>query len=211
MGKGRGDPLAKRRDETHLQWRARVARHQETLRRQGEDIVTPETLAQGGLTKGYAPTQERAQTYHRKTRSALQAMNSRGRLTDEEYYSALQIARVAERIERDTGTQCAFLEARVDCSGSGNDKVVESLYDVRLERAYTEWRQALPVPRRMIVDMITRDYRLQAIAGRYRMGWPRAQRLLRNALQDWPDCFARAMRQIDQDDVDLAHWRANRA
>ena len=103
------------------------------------------------------------------------------------------------------------MEARVDCSSSGGDSLVESLSDVRLERAYSAWRNTLPIPRRMIIDMVTRDHRLKAIAARYNMGWPRASRLLRNALEDWADIYARAMRAIDQDDVDDMHRSLGRA
>lgn len=201
------DPLAKRKDETDLQWRSRVARHKETARQQGEDIVTPQRLAKGDLKKGYTPDQARARTYHTKPRSALQAMNRKGSLSDEQYQSALVIARVVERIERSAATSGAGMDERVDCMGSASDCLVEHLHEVRMERAYTEWRESLPTPRRMILDMITRDHRLKAIASRYSMGWPKAQRLLRNALDDWPEYFARQMRRIDQDDLDMAHWR----
>ncbi|MXO67777.1 hypothetical protein GRI72_02880 [Altererythrobacter marinus] len=207
MAKTRTDPLAKRRDENYLQWRSRVARARETQRRQGEGIVTPETLRQGGLVEGYAPTQERARTYHRKQRSALKAMHDRGSLSSEQFGAALQIARIAERIEREAGVSCASMEARVDCSGSASDKLVESLYDVRAERAYTQWRQSLPIPRRMIVDMVLRDHRLKAIASRYNMGWPKAQRLLGQALDNWADIYRKAMREIGQEDVDAMHER----
>lgn len=209
---GRPDPLQRRQGETHFQWRARVAAQIEAERTRGDDVVTPETLAQGGLVEGFVTDgPHRTRTYHRRRTSALKAMCDRGNLSDLQYYAALQIARIAERIERDAAVGSASMEARVDCSGSAKDKLVESLYDVRAERAYTEWRQSLPIPRRMIVDMVTRDYRLKAIAARHNMGWPRAQRLLRNALDDRGDIFARSMRAIDQDDVDAMHARLTRA
>lgn len=201
------DPMAKRHDETDLQWRSRLARMNETKREKGEGIVPTETLNHGGLEKASVEGDDgrRWDTYRRHRVSALKGLNERGLLSDGQYYAALQIARVAERLERNAGVSCASMEARVDCSGSGGDKLVESLSDVRLERAYSVWRLSLPLPRRMIIDMVTRDHRLKAIAARYNMGWPRASRLLRNALEDWADIYAAAMRNIDQEDVDDMH------
>lgn len=214
MAKGRKqvDKNARRSGETHFQWRARIAAQIEAERIKGEQLVTPETLAQGGLEKGFVTDgPHRVETYHRRRPSALKAMNDRGRISDEQYYSALQIARIAERIEAQATFRGGSTEVRVDCMGSAKDILVESLYDVRAERAYTEWRQRLPMPRRMIVDMVTHDHRLKAIAARYSTGWPRASRLLRQALDSWPDIFAAAMREIDQQDVDNAHARLTRA
>lgn len=207
MAKRGRDPHAKRPDENHLQWRSRIARLAETERKCGEDIVTPERLSKGDLRQGMAHDEagQSSRTYHRVRRSALRHMNDRGTISDSQYFAALQIAQVAERIEREASVGNASMEGRVDCSGSATDKLVESLYAVRAERAYTEWRKALPMPRRMVIDMVLRDHRLKAIAARYKMGWPRAQRILRNALEDWGDFYARAMRAIDQDDLDRKH------
>lgn len=210
MAKGaKRDPLARRHGETHWTWRSRLAEQVANDAKKGESIVTAETLAQGGLEKADVVDDDGRQwrTVQRKTRSALAHMHSRGNLSDGQYLSALQIARVVERLERSVTVGCASMEARVDCSGSSGDTLVESLYDVRLERAYSEWRKLLPMPKRMILDMVTVDHRLSAIAARHNTGWPRAQRLLRNALEQWPECFARQMREIDQEDVDAAHKR----
>lgn len=207
MAKRKGDPLAKRRDETDAQWRARVARSQETRRKQGEDIVTPETLAQGGLVKGSAPDQSRAPTYYRKSRSALEYMRQRGSLTDEQYYSAQRIAQVAEMLQSSVSGSCASMEARVDCSGSARDALNESLYRVRAEAAYTEWRSKLPLPRRMVIDMVTQDAGLAEIAAEHNMGWPKARMMLVAALDAWPEVFGRYVKGIDQEVLDAQHAR----
>lgn len=213
MAKGKTDPNARRQGESQWAWRARLAAQAEAERTKHDKPVTAETLRQGGLVAGFVVDEDGCMkdTFRRVTRSALQYMNNRGTLSDEQYYSALQIARVAERIERSAGTSCASLEARVDCSGSASDALTETLTTVRLERAYSVWRQRLPIPRRMVIDMVTRDRRLAAIAQRHNVGWPKAQRLLRNALDLWPEIYAAQVRAIDQDDLDAIHSRLNKS
>lgn len=210
MAKARNkiDPKAKRRDENDLQWRARLAREEETRRRLGEDTVTPEAKRHG-LEKAIVRDDENRewQSYRRQSRSALAYMRERGSLTDQQFESAQRIAQIAEMIERSVALGCASLEARVDCSGSARDALNESLYRVRAEGAYAEWRSKLPLPRRMVIDMVTRDAGLSAIAAQHNMGWRRAQRVLTEALDRWPEIFARYVKLIDQDDLDRQHAR----
>lgn len=203
----RGDPNQRRQGESHFAWRARLAQQAENERTRGEDIVTPETLAQGGLAKGNAPDQSRAQTYYRKSRSALAYMRERGTLTDDQFGSAMEIASVAEMIERSAGRSSASMEAKVDCSGSARDALNESLYRVRAEGAYTEWRSKLPLPRRMVIDMVTQDAGLTQIAAEHNMGWPRARDILLAALDAWPEIIAKYVKRIDVDDLERAHAR----
>lgn len=215
MAKRGTDLMARRKGESQWAWRSRLAALKQADEIKNEPIVTPETKARAGgdLQEQWILDDDGrfAQTLQRKRRSALAHMNERGSLSDEQFYSALQIARIVERLELDNAVKSASMEARVDMSRTPSTLGLESLYTVRAEAAYTAWRARLPVPRRMIIDMITRDYRLKAIASRYHIGWPKAQRLLRNALEDWPDYFAHAMRKIDQDDVDEIHSRLTRA
>jgi len=143
----------------------------------------------------------------RQSRSALEYMRGRGSLTDEQFYSAQQIAQIAEQIERTVSIGCASLEARVDCSGSARDIISESLYRVRAEGAYTEWRSKLPLPRRMFIDMVTLDAGLSRIAAGHNIGWPRARKMLLDALDEWPAIFDKYAKTIGQDDVDNQHAR----
>ena len=99
------------------------------------------------------------------------------------------------------------MEARVDCSGSARDALNESLYRVRAEGAYTEWRANLPLPRRMVIDMVTQDAGLKAIAAQHGMGWSRARDVLTEALDRWPTILAKYVKVIDQEDVDAQHAR----
>ena len=208
MAKNRGDPNAKRKDETHLQWRSRIARQQETRRAQGEDVVTPEA-AMKGLSRATVQDEDGRNwnSYRRKSRSALEYMRQQGSLSDEQYYSAQRIARVAEAIEKQVDVGCASLEGRVDCSGSARDALHESLYRVRAEAAYTEWRHKLPLPRRMVIDMVTKDAGLTRIAAEHNMGWKRAREILTRALDAWPDIFAKYQGSIKQEDLDAQHAR----
>ena len=132
-------------------------------------------------------------------------MRERGNLSDDQFHSAQRIAEIAEMLERTVAVTCASLEARVDCSGSARNAINESLYRVRAEGAYTEWRSRLPLPRRMVIDMVTQDAGLKAIASQHNMGWPKAQSILKAALDRWPEIFARYVKAIDQDDLDRQH------
>ena len=204
----KGDPLAKRRDENDLQWRSRLERLKDEQRRRGEDTVTPEARGHGLEPATVKDDDGRQwQSYRRKSRSALAYMRERGNLTDDQFYSAQRIAEIAEMLERSVALGCASLEARVDCSGSARDAVNESLYRVRAEGAYTAWRAKLPLPRRMVIDMVTQDAGLKAIAAQHNMGWPRAQEILKVALDSWPEIFARFVKRIDQEDLDRQHAR----
>lgn len=148
-------------------------------------------------------------TVHRiRQQSSIRKLLDDGQITDEQFYAAQSIARVAEMIQRNVSVRCASLEARVDCAGSGRDILVERLGAVRMEAVYTKWRTSIAVPRRMIVDMVLEDRSLFTTARVHGVGWPRAKRLLGDALDRWNDLMERARKDIDQDDVDRAHARA---
>ena len=206
--RGRGDPLAKRRDETDLQWRSRLARQREQAAN-GDTRPTPETIAQGGLQEStvWHEGNSGAKTFVRKSRSALAYMRDQGSITDDQFYSAQQIAQIAESIEKQVALGCASMEARVDCSRSAKDALTESLYRVRAEAAYTEWRSKLPLPRRMVIDMVTKDAGLSAIAAEHNMGWRKARAILTEALDRWPEIYGRVVKAIDQEDLDAQHAR----
>ena len=234
QNKAKADPLAKRRDETDLDYRRRVAlaalvrpkaepvvnapkgeiqkldESAEADRMQSfREVITPQAKEKGELEKGWLVDEDgnMQNSYRRKSRSALAYMRERGSLTDDQYGSAMEIASVAEMIESSVASSGASMEARVDCSGSARDALNESLYRVRAEGAYTEWRSKLPLPRRMVIDMVTRDAGLSAIAAAHNMGWPKARRILVEALKDWPGIMAKYCKRIDQAELDRAHER----
>lgn len=208
MARSKRDPLAKRSDETDLQWRARVARAQETARKQGEDIVTPERVAKGDLMPAYSPDQERARTYRKRSTSSLARLCARGVIDRDQLAAAQEIAMHCERIRNEVGTASGGLSEQVDCSGSGRNYGAEHLHRVCMERAYTEWRSDLKQPRGMVLDMVTEDHKLAAIAARYGRNWRRAIDTLRTALNVWPQYKREAFDGIKQEDVDRANARA---
>lgn len=182
--------------------------------RPGGEAPTPEQLATGEFERrsiGHAEgVQTTSQAYVRhQSRSALAYMHSQGSLTDDQYYSAQQIAEIAEKIERSVASRCASMEARVDCSGSGRDALVESLRLVRAEAAYSTWRAMLPIPRRMVIDMVTRDTGLAKIAASHNMSWRRARDVLKTMLDAWPPIYQRHCREIGPEDLNRRHAALN--
>jgi hypothetical protein len=210
MGRGKKpDPIEKRPDETFLQWRARLARAQETVRRQGEDIVTPERLAKGDMQPALSPDQARARTYRKRSTSSLTRLCARGVIDSEQLAAAQEIAIHCERVRSEVRMSSGTLSEQVDCSDSGKSYGAEHLHRVCMERAYTEWRSALRQPRGMVLDMVTEDHKLAAIAARYGRSWRRAIEILREALNVWPQYKREAFHGITQDDIDRINQRLN--
>ena len=202
------DPLAKRPDETFLQWRARLARAQETKRQVGEDVITPERRSKGDLEEVGAKEQGRHRTYRQRSTSSLLRLCARGVLTPDQLAAAQEIAMEATRIKNEVDYGSSSAEARVDCSGSGRTYGAEHLHRVCVEQAYTKWRAALPAPRGLVLDMVCDDHQLAAIARRYNRSWGKAVRILREALDEWPAHKHKAFQSIRQDDVDASNARA---
>lgn len=156
----------------------------------------------------HVETFTRATVHRIRQQSSMRKLLDDGQITAGQYYAAQSIAHVAEMIQRNVSVQCASLEARVDCAGSGRDILVERLGMVRMEAVYTKWRTSIAMPRRMVVDMVLEDRSLFTTARVHGVGWPRAKRLLGNALDHWNTLMERACKDIDQGDVDRAHARA---
>lgn len=205
--KRNSDPLAKRRDETDLQWRSRVARTQETRRQQGEDIITPERRAKGDLEEIGAKVSGQARSYRPRCTSSLTRLCARGVIDKDQLGAAQEVAMIVERIQREVGTASGGLAEQVDCSGSRYTHGEETLHRVCMERAYDKWRGLLPAPKRMVLDMVTHDNQLAAIARRHNTNWRKAIKVLRAALDEWPRCKSEAFDGITQEDVDASMQR----
>lgn len=208
------DPRAKRPQENYLQWRSRIAAIDRAQQTRNEPLVTLEAMKHGNYVEEFimhVETQTLAKATRNRQQSSLRMMHDKGSLTAGQYLAALDIATVAERIERSVSVRGASLEARVDTFPGRRDVLFERLAHVRMEAAYTRWRQCLPMPRRMVIDMVLADRDLKATARVYGMGWPRAQTLLRNALDKWIEVAEDACKMIDQDDLNAAHARIERA
>lgn len=145
--------------------------------------------------------------------SAIHRMHALGKISAEELAAAEEIAMVVEMIERDvsmgTGSFAILSEmlVRVDCSGSARDQLVESLGRIRLELAYRAWRQCVPNPKRMIIDMVTSNVPYVRLAASYGMHWRTARKRLISALRMWPQFKDNARHFVDRDDVHAAYER----
>lgn len=212
------DPYARRHGETSLEWQLRTARQKANARDKGQPIVPAEVkrnYSQADVM--HVETGTCAVTLRRRSISSLVRMHQTGRLDNAQYEAALRIARVAERIERDVGVRGSVGEHRVDCSNTARDKLVEYLGQVRDEATYNRWRRLIPLPRRMILDMILVDRPLATTArihgkswedrGRYKGG----RTLFIDALDLWIDLRERVGKEIDERDLVVAHARLARA
>lgn len=147
--------------------------------------ATPETLAH-------------AERHHV---DSLVQMERNGTIDREQLEWAAEIANVHRSIESDVTIGNASLEARVDCSGRG-PMVQEGIRRVRLHMAYTSWRELLPAPKQLVLDMIVGDRIGYTVAARrYGLWKGRAKRYLLEALDRWPECVTAAYRSISDEDI----------
>lgn len=199
----------KRRGETDLDWKTRVALLDQAESGRGASPLTPEAEQHGSFESVFMPAAngQQAKVRRRKSTSGLYRMWEKGSITAEQLDASTDIALVAERIERAVSIRCASLEARVDNSGSARDILAERLNHVRAEATYTRWRNRLPTPKRMILDMVLTDRDLFITARVYSMGWPKARRLLIRALDNWIDIKAKVWKDIDERDVTPIHLK----
>lgn len=196
--------------ETSLAYTLRKARIKADARDRTEPLITPEAERQAEYVDEdvmHIESMTIAVTKRQRRKSSLLTLHERGQLTADQYTAAAQIAGVAEAIRRSVNMRCASLEARVDCSGSSRNALIEHLNQVRLERAFSQWRVGIRVPRQLVVDMIVNDRNLKETARRHNVGWPRALRMLESALDLWNKLVAEVRRDIDQRDLELAHAR----
>jgi hypothetical protein len=147
-------------------------------------------------------TPETLEAVSRTHQGALAQLHVNGTIDNEQLEWAAQIANVARSIEADVGVSGSSLEARVDQSRSSAHLAGESIRRVRLHSAYTDWRVRLPMPKRLVLDMLVGDTIGYTVAGRrYGVGKREALRQLMAAINRWPDCVARAYRRISADEV----------
>lgn len=173
-------------------------------------LITPEAARQGVFadeTVMHVETGTRVETKRRKSISSLVRMHQTGRLDNDQYAAAISIARVAERIERSVAVRCASMEARVDCSSGSRDVLLERLSQVRDEATYTRWRKLIPLPRRMILDMVLVDRPMATTARKHGVKWEIARDMLIGSLDLWCQLRERVGKEIDADDLDRAHAR----
>ena len=197
------DPRAKRRHETDLQWRVRLARMDQLNWDKTETLITPETAQHGDYhddTVMHVETGTRAETKRNRMQRPLEIMFDQGKITKEQLVAAHEITWIYEAIEL-VKVRSANLEARIDNSGADRDALVEGLGRIRLERVYTKWRVTLPMPKRLILDMLLSNGPLVATARVYNIPWRKARGWLIDSLDRWHDIKRREWKNVDEGDV----------
>jgi hypothetical protein len=142
--------------------------------------------------------------YATKThQGAIAQLHQNGSIDDDQLAWAAEIGKAAEAIEHDVDIRTASMESRVDTSPGRFDFVGQRIAVVRLHVAYTYWRDLLPHPKRLVLDMLIGDpIGFTVAARRHRVHNRRAKRELIAALERWPACKARARANVSEEDVD---------
>ena len=134
-------------------------------------------------------------------------MYENGKISDEQFKAAMKIGMVIEQIGRDVSVVTSGLKARVDNSSSSSCGLHEHIGRIRDEVTYRKWRTRLPVPKRMVLDMMVVDRPLAATARIHRLSWAKARTILVEALDLWIQLREDAEKLIDEDDVKSALYR----
>lgn len=152
------------------------------------------------------------ETWDRSLRThddALIQLHRNGTLDKDQLEWAAQIANVYRSLEADVGIKVASLEARVDQSRGGG-RAAEGVLRVRMHLAYGYWRDMLPMPKQLVLDMIVGDaIGFTVAAKRYRVHNRKARRELIAAIDRWPRCVAAAFSLVGREAVDaMNHGQA---
>lgn len=199
----------KRPDESHQAYRARKAAMELTERGIGESLLTPEA----GQHADYEDASivgvkgETVVTKRNTMSSSIQRMFDAGQLEQEQYDAACEIGQVVEIIARGAAIRGGGLEPRVDCAGGAGDMLIEKMYLVRLEATYTKWREQLPMPRQLYIEMVITTRELVATARIHNVPWKQARKRLIAALDRWTEFKERAFRDIDEDSVQAVYFK----
>lgn len=140
----------------------------------------------------------------RRHADSLAQLERNGTIDKEQSEWAAEIANVYRSLESDVAIKVASLEARVDQSRRGGE-VVERIRRVRMHLAYSRWRDLIPEPRAMILEMLVGDTIGYTVAAkRYRMGNIRAKRLMVAAIDLWPVCVDAVCKLYSDSDIEAA-------
>ena len=136
-----------------------------------KDGPTPETEQHGDYADVTVVADDRSMATVKRNRrvNPMMALYESGTLSEEQFDASVEIARIAEEITLPVGMRSASLEARVDNSGSSENLLIEKLTRVQLEAAYNSWRAFLPMPKRMVIDLVLGSSTIMAASRRYRM------------------------------------------
>lgn len=184
----------------HALVRARVAAEQRALRK--DRAATVERW--GHKRNGTIETHE---AHRRRRAGAMARLHASQAIDDDMLAHAQEIAAVVAMIAADVCPRTASLETRVDVSRHG-DAFRERMGAIWREMAYTRWRHAIgPASAALALDMIVHDVGLERAARAHGMHGRRARRLVVEALELWPRCFAEVRRTVGVRDVAFAHAR----
>lgn len=175
-----------------------------------KDGPTPEAEQHGDYAEVTVVAEDRSMATVKRNRriNPMMALYESGTIDEAQFEAAIEISRVAEEIQRTVGMRSASLEARVDNSGSAKNLLIEQVSRVRLEATYNKWRSRLPMPKRMVIDMVVEERPLFATARRFKLGYPKARNILINALNNWIEIRDEVLREIDEHGVMIAQLRA---
>ncbi|WP_422057339.1 hypothetical protein [Sphingomonas sp.] len=183
-------------------------------KRYGPAMRAAEAEARAALEAKWSHKQGAPETLERidrvpehRRQSPLSRMAKLGKIDAEDLAAAEEIASVVEMIERSVSVRSGSLEARVDCSGSARDQLVESLGRIRLEVAYRAWRNSIPNPKRLIIDMVLTNTPYVRLAKEHGLHWRTARKRLISALRMWPSFKLLARHTVKRDDVEDAYAR----
>ena len=194
--------LARARDELLTALPGRAAKIREAIAQTEKHMRINRLKVKWAPWEGTPETNEAiARVPSHRRQSALARMAALGKITADDLAAAHEIAGVVEMIERGAAVCGASMEARVDYAGSGRDALIESLGRIRTEVAYRLWRDRIPMPKAMILDMIVRDSSYVRTAPRYGLHWQTARRRLINALGMWSSCKIDARHAVGNEQV----------
>lgn len=126
---------------------------------------------------------------------ALVQLFRNGTIDAEQLEWAAEIANVHRSITSGADVAIASLEARVDQSRRPDSLVLEGLRRIRLHVAYGIWRDQIPAPKGLVLDMIVGDAIGYSVAARrHRVHNRKAKRLLLAAINNWSACVEQAYR-----------------
>lgn len=176
---------------------------------QAEAIMPPEALAHGEYAEVTIVAEDRSQAtvMRRRSASGLVRLHENGKITDEQFLAATNIVRVIEKIGSDVSVRGSALKARIDNSSGNRNDILEHIGRIRDEVAYSKWRRRIPMPKKMVLDMLLVDRSLAATARVYKISWTKARSILVDALELWIQLRDDAEKLVDEDEVRTAIYR----
>lgn len=174
----------------------------ERKRRQAEALAAMSPALKWAGKQGTPETLEHAQRTHQ---GALAQLHANSTIDNDQLEWSAEIANVHRSIESDVRVSVASLEARVDQSRNNGSMAGESIRRIRLHLAYGYWRDLLPQPKQLVLDMIVGDaIGYSVAAARHHVHHRKAKRELIAAINRWPECVDRSYRRHSDDEIERA-------